>query len=141
MPDSDAPAGPIAEGTSFETKYPGALSEAAPFAKLYRLQQVEEHILTGEEGPLWLFHDKRVGLLLAFLAAKWQELPLMQYMTRDEIGYHLYRAASMAHLFLRSFHRQRMALHHLDLHLRRLRLPCARRPALRLPAEFQDKQY
>eukprot|EP00959_Pyramimonas_sp_CCMP1952_P116323 2431788-Pyramimonas_sp.AAC.1 len=108
MPDSDGPTVPTTvSGTSFETKYPGALSEAAPFATLYRLQQAEEHILTGQQGPLWLFDDRRVGLLLAFLAAKWQELPLMQYMTRNEIGFQLYRAASMADLFLRSFHRQR----------------------------------
>eukprot|EP00959_Pyramimonas_sp_CCMP1952_P197956 4140407-Pyramimonas_sp.AAC.1 len=77
-PDSDGrTVTTTSSGTSFETKYPGALSEAAPFATLYRLQQAEEHILTGKEGPLWLFDDKRVGLLLAFLAAKWQELPLM----------------------------------------------------------------
>eukprot|EP00959_Pyramimonas_sp_CCMP1952_P124176 2596548-Pyramimonas_sp.AAC.1 len=53
-------------------RYPGALAEAAPFGTLHRLQIEEHYHLTGEMGPLWIFEGRRLGLLLACLAAKWR---------------------------------------------------------------------
>ena len=132
---------PVAVGQDPLRAFPGALSEAAPYGVLYRLQQAEHLYQTGEEGPLWIFEAKRLGLLLAFFAARWHDLPVFRHWTRLEVGAHLYRAAAMADQFLRSFHRQRTAMHHIDLHLRRFKLPCPRRPLLRLPADFKDERY
>eukprot|EP00959_Pyramimonas_sp_CCMP1952_P154721 3236889-Pyramimonas_sp.AAC.1 len=59
-------------------------------------------------------------------------------MTRAEQGDILFRAAEMAPLFLENFSRLRMARFHIDIQLRRLQLPAAKRPILKLPHEFRD---
>eukprot|EP00959_Pyramimonas_sp_CCMP1952_P106927 2235043-Pyramimonas_sp.AAC.1 len=55
-------------------KYPGALSEPAPYSALYTLQITERYHNTGEEGPLWSPAPERLGLFLALLAAKWRSI-------------------------------------------------------------------